>query len=583
MEKSVSRHASSELYCVHQLVEAQAASRPDAVAVVFEHQQLTYHALNQRANQLAHYLQSLGVGPEIMVGICVGRSLEMVIGVLAILKAGGAYVPLDPDYPTERLAFMVSDAQIAVLLTQQHLSDHLPAHQATVVYLDADWPQIAAAPQENPNNNVAAHHLAYCIYTSGSTGQPKGVLVEHASLWRVALAHVRLFHVQPESRIFGFVSLNFDVALSDLVMTWGAGATLCLLPKAFSLPGPELTQILRKLAITHIELPASSLSAMPYADLPDLQVVIVGGEACSADLVRQWAPGRCFLNAYGPTENTISATLAECTVDEAKPSIGQPLDYVQIYLLDEERQPVPYGATGEIYIGGGGLARGYHNRPELNQTRFIANPFGEGRLYKSGDLARYRSDGKLEFVGRIDNQVKVRGFRIELDEIEAVLNTHAAVRQAAVVVHEEQGAAGATMRRLVAYVAPKADDATPQAEHLTHWHSLYAATYGQATLAPDPTFNITGWNSSYSGLPIPAVEMQAWWTTPSLRFWPYAPNECWRWAAARACCSIGSHRIAPPIMPLTLPRKPWTLFSRSNNTTLPSLMSSCSNAKLMSS
>lgn len=499
----------SALHCAHQLVERQAISRPAAIAVTFEQQQISYGTLNQRANVLAHRLQQLGVGPEVLVGICVERSLEMVIGVLAIFKAGGAYLPLDPDYPAERLAFMVSDAQIAVLLTQRHLIERLSQPEVPVVYLDSDW-LATAAPLDNPQSGVLPHHLAYCIYTSGSTGQPKGVLVEHGSLWRLALAHLRLFRVHPTSRIFAFASFNFDVALSDLMMAWAAGATLCLMPKAFSLPGPALTQLLRQLAITHIELPASSLNATPYADLPDLAVVIVGGEACSAELVRQWAPGRCFFNVYGPTENTISATLAECTVDEATPPIGQPLDYVQIYLLDEACQPVPYGATGEIYIGGGGLARGYHNRPDLNQARFIANPFGEGRLYKSGDLARYRSDGKLEFVGRIDNQVKVRGFRIELEEIESVLNAHPDVRQAAVMVHEEQGGTGAAVRRLVAYVAPKADNATPQAEHLTHWHALYAATYGQETLTIDPTFNITGWNSSYTGLPIPAGEMRAW-------------------------------------------------------------------------
>ncbi len=436
--------------CIHQLFEEQVARTPDAIAVVCAAamtSSLTYRDLNARANQLARYLQTLGVGPETLVGICIERSIEMVVGILGILKAGGAYVPLDPDYPADRLTFMLEDARVAVLLTQQHLAAYLPAQQARVVCLDADWQQIAAEGQTNPDTDVTPDNLAYVIYTSGSTGQPKGVLLEHRGLCNRAAAQSSVYAMQPHSRLLNFASLSFDVATADLVMAWCSGATLYVAPKETLLPGLELVQTLQQLAITHLEATVSVWAAMPYAELPALETLIVGGEACSAGLIQQWAPGRRFFNAYGPTETTIIATLAECSADEQKPSIGRPLNNVQIYILDRYRQPVPIGTPGELYIGGVGVARGYLNRPELTQEKFIPNPFGEGRLYRTGDLACWRADGAIEFLGRSDQQVKLRGFRIELGEIEATLARYAAVREAVAVLYEADSS-----QRLAAYV-----------------------------------------------------------------------------------------------------------------------------------
>lgn len=481
--------------CIHQLFEEQVERTPDAVAVMLPgshsaqgaDQQLTYRALNERANQLAHYLQALGVAPESLVGIYVERSLEAIIGLLGILKAGGAYVPLDPTYPKARLAFMLADAQPLVLLTQAHLLPELSgltteSANPKVVCLDTDWPHIVVAHKETTGHRLDGRdatpdNLAYVIYTSGSTGKPKGVLVAHRGLCNLALAEIERFAIQPTSRILQFVSLGFDVATSDWAMALCAGATLCLTPDDARLPGLSLLQVLRQQAITHIELPASVLAALPFAELPALQTIIVGGEACSPELVAKWAVGRRFFNAYGPTEATVCATLAECTPNGEKPTIGRPLANTQVYVLDTQRQLVPLGVPGELHIGGIGLARGYLNQPALTSERFIEWAVANSdlglagtddsqmlkRLYKTGDLVRYlpAPDGgrpQIEFLGRIDHQVKVRGFRIELGEIEAVLAEYPGMRENVVIVCEdgvastEAGPLGAGDKRLVAYV-----------------------------------------------------------------------------------------------------------------------------------
>ena len=434
--------------CIHQLFEKQVAKTPDGVAVVFEEQSLTYHQLNQKANQLAHYLQTLGVGPEVLVGICVERSVEMVIGLLGILKAGGAYVPLDPDYPSDRLEFMLKDCQGKVLLTQQKLVTHLPSHEMSVVCLDRDWETIASESRENLVTPVSPDNLAYVIYTSGSTGQPKGVLVVHQGLCNLVKAQIEIFDVQSNSRFLQFVSFSFDVATSDIFTTLCSGAILCLATKNTLLPGSTLIQVLRDQDITHVELPVSVLGVLPYEELPTLQAIIVGGEACSANLVKQWSSNRNFFNAYGPTESTVCTTVARCTDGSRQPSIGRPLANTQIYILDPYLQPVPIGVPGELHIGSVGLARGYLNRPDLTSEKFIPNPFGEGKLYKTGDLCRYLPDGNIEYIGRIDHQVKIRGFRIELGEIESLLSTHPEIRETVVVAREDQP----SNKQLVAYV-----------------------------------------------------------------------------------------------------------------------------------
>jgi amino acid adenylation domain-containing protein/non-ribosomal peptide synthase protein (TIGR01720 family) len=441
--------------CIHHLFEQQVELTPDAVAVVFENQQLTYHELNNRANQLAHYLQSLGVKPDVLVGICVERSLEMVVGLLAILKAGGAYVPLDPEYPSDRLTFMLDDTQVGVLLTQERLLDKPPATPAKVVFLDEICSHISQNNQDNPVSEVTASHLANVIYTSGSTGKPKGVMVEHSGLCNLAQAQIQTFGVHCDSRVLQFASFSFDACISEILMALGSGARLYLGTKDALMPGMSLIDRFRDDGITHITLAPSALAVLPKEKLSTLQTIIVAGEACSLELMRQWSKDRNFFNAYGPTEASVCATIAKCTPEDDKVTIGRPISNTQIYILDQNQKPVPVGVAGELHIGGGGLARGYLNQPELTQEKFILNPFsgskGEERLYKTGDLARYLPDGNIEYLGRIDNQVKIRGFRIELGEIEAALSQHEDVQVCCVIAREDIPGD----KRLVAYIVPQ--------------------------------------------------------------------------------------------------------------------------------
>ena len=438
--------------CIHQLFEAQVERSPDAVAVVFEGEQLTYLELNARANQLAHYLgSSLGVRPEVLVGLFVERSFEMIIGLLGVLKAGGAYVPIDPAYPSERIAYMLDDSRLPVLLTQQKLVASLPEHQARVVCLDVNGEEISIASELSPITGVTAENLAYVIYTSGSTGKPKGVLIAHRGLCNLAQAQIKLFDVQPDSRVLQFISFSFDASIGEIVMALCAGATLCLGTREELQPGQPLLRLLQEQGITHLTLVPSALAALPSEKLPALQTIVVGGEPCPTSLVAQWAGGRRFFNAYGPTESTVCATVAQCFEGMDVLPIGRPIDNTQIYILDRHKQPVPIGVPGELHIAGVGLAKGYLNRPELTEEKFIPNPFSNepgSRLYKTGDLARYLPDGNIEFLGRIDNQVKIRGFRIELGEIEAVLAKHPNVRSVTAIDRED--APG--NKRLVAYL-----------------------------------------------------------------------------------------------------------------------------------
>jgi amino acid adenylation domain-containing protein/non-ribosomal peptide synthase protein (TIGR01720 family) len=477
--RSSAENGGSEGGCIHQLFEAQAGKTPEAVALVFENQQLTYRELNERANQLAHTLQKLGVGPDILVGICVERSLEMVVGLLGILKAGGAYVPLDPNYPKERLAYIVENANFSVLLTQEHLREHLPKDVEHIVNLNSNQEAIAQESTDNPFSGVQVNNLAYVIYTSGSTGRPKGVLVAHRGIGNLAEAQAQAFGIQSDSRVLQFASFNFDASLSEISSTILRGATLCLAPQDSLLPGEPLVELLRELNITVVTLPPSVLAILPANGLPALQTVVSAGEACSTELVKRWGNERRFLNAYGPTETTVCATMALLDYRDPFPAhIGRPIANAQAYILDAHFQPAPVGVSGELYIGGDGLARGYLNRPDLTAEKFIPNPFaalpigcadGEGwggtRLYKTGDLARWLPDGNIEFLGRIDQQVKIRGFRIELGEIETVLSQHPDVREAVALVREDEPGnplAGAG-KRLVAYVVAKQ---TPSIEEL---------------------------------------------------------------------------------------------------------------------
>ncbi|HEV7474838.1 MAG TPA: amino acid adenylation domain-containing protein [Pyrinomonadaceae bacterium] len=439
--------------CIHELFEAQAARTPEAVAVVFNEEQLTYRELNDRANQLAHYLRGVGVGAEVLVGVLLERSVEMVVAVLGILKAGGAFVPLNPTYPEERLRFMLDDAGLSILLTQQSLLARLPAEQrATATSLDSDWARIAELSTENLHPPVTPNNLAYVIYTSGSTGQPKGVLVQHQGVPNLAMAQAEAFEVSAESRVLQFASISFDATVSEIFKTLLAGATLCLGTGESLLPVGPLLNLLRTQAITTVTLPPSVWAVLPSDSLPALHTAISAGEPCSAEIAAAWSGnGRRFLNAYGPTEVTVCATISEGLDGSCKPPIGRAIANTEVYVLDAELRPVPIGVVGELYVGGVGLARGYLRRPALTAERFVPHPFSSqpgSRLYRTGDLGRYWTNGNLEYLGRIDQQVKVRGFRIELGEIESALAQHPAVRDVVVLAREDVPGD----QRLVAYL-----------------------------------------------------------------------------------------------------------------------------------
>ena len=446
--------------CIHQLFEQQVDRTPDAVAVVFGSEKLTYQQLNERANQLAHYLQSVGVGPEVLVGLCVERSVEMIVGLLGILKAGGAYVPIDPNYPPDRINYIQVDAQLSVLLTQTPQTTALSTHPARVISLALDGNSIAQQPRSNPESTVQSTNLAYVIYTSGSTGKPKGVTIQHRAVVNLSVGLQQAIYAtqgQRHRRVSLNASLVFDASVQQLTRLLH-GDTLDILPPTLRWNGEALLSYLQQQQIdvfdctpSHLKLINVEKCLKQEETLPE--IVLVGGEAIH-DLTWQvlaQAKQTKFYNVYGPTECTVDTTVAACQMNGVKPVIGRPLANTQIYILDSNLQPVPIGVPGELHIGGVGVARGYLNRPELTLAKFIPNPFSNepgARLYKTGDLARYRADGNIEFVGRIDNQVKIRGFRIELGEIEATLASHKQVRSTVVVAREDQPGD----KRLVAYI-----------------------------------------------------------------------------------------------------------------------------------
>jgi amino acid adenylation domain-containing protein len=461
---TAARYPQDEL--IHHLFEERAAAHPEALALMYDDDKVSYAQLNRRANQLAHHLLSLGVKPDDRVAICAARGVDMVVGLLGIMKAGAGYVPLDPAYPAERLAFMLGDCAPAALLTQSALAGPLALDGVPRVLLDgaADLALIDACDTANPDAQalgLSASHLAYVIYTSGSTGQPKGVMNAHRGLCNLARAQIDTYGVNADSRVLQFVSLSFDVCISEIAMALCSGASLHLAPASALLPGEPLLATLRAHRISHVSLPMAVLAALPAdADLGEVHTLIVGGEALPPALADHWS-ARCKLfNSYGPTEATVCATVHQCHApNPALVPIGRPLANTRIYILDAGGQPAPLGVTGEIHIGGVQVARGYLNRPELTAQRFIPDPFGpdpEARLYKTGDLGRWLADGSIDYLGRNDFQVKLRGFRIELGEIEARLLACEGVREAVVVARED--APGD--KRLVAYLVA-GDGAAP--------------------------------------------------------------------------------------------------------------------------
>ncbi|MGD1704143.1 non-ribosomal peptide synthetase [Dapis sp. BLCC M229] len=493
---------------IHQLFESQVEKTPDAIAVIFGEEKLTYSELNNKANKLAHYLQKLGVKPEAHLGICVERSLEMVVGLLGILKAGAAYVPLDPNYPSERLAYMISDSQLSVLLTQESLLTSLPEDQAQVVCLDRDWGAIKEFSTANLSSGVTSENLGYIIYTSGSTGKPKGVAMSQRALVNLIMWQKEEANVGEGARTLQFSPISFDVSFQEFFATWYSGGTLVLVSQEVRRDSFALMKFMVETQIERIFLPFVALQqlatvAAQCQALPPLREIITAGEQLQVtrDLVAMMnrLPDCKLQNQYGPSEShVVSAYTLEGAAKnwQKLPPIGRPIANNQLYILDRNLEPVPIGVPGELYIGGVGLANGYLNRPDLTVERFIniplPSPLEKGRpeeiplqsplergrpnevpplqrgvrgdnisLYKTGDLARYLSDGNIQFLGRIDNQVKIRGFRIEIGEIETTLSQHPIVKETVVLAREDQPG----NKRLVAYVVPENEttqDVVPQ-------------------------------------------------------------------------------------------------------------------------
>ncbi len=446
-----------EQRCLHQLFEEQVERTPEAVAVVYQDEQVTYAELNRRANQLAHYLRGMGVGPEVLVGICVERSVEMVVGLLGILKAGGAYVPLDPEYPRERLGFMLEDAQVSLLLTQQRLAQRIPDYGSDVLYLDSQWDTIQRESEENPAGKVTPANLAYVIYTSGSTGQPKGVLATHQAVCNRLLWGQDVYPLTSYDRVLQGAAFGFDFSVWEFFAPLLAGSALIVGSSEEMQDSEHLVELLvaQQVTVAHF-VPAhlEVLLEQPGLQSSRLRLVFSGGEALSRALQQRFSTllSSVLFNQYGPTEATIDATSYACLdgVEHSAVPIGRPIANTEIYLLDAQLEPVPVGVPGELYIGGAGLARGYLKRPDLTAERFVPHPFSTepgARLYRTGDLAKYLPDGNIEFLGRIDQQIKLRGYRIELGEIETVLGQHPEIEQA-VVTLTAQG----SEPRLVAYL-----------------------------------------------------------------------------------------------------------------------------------
>jgi amino acid adenylation domain-containing protein len=440
--------------CVQQMFESQVNQRPNALALVFEDERVTYGELNARTNQLAHYLRSLGAGPEVLVGIFLENSVEMIVALLGVLKSGAAYVPLDTEYPAERLRLMLQDTRMPLLITEPRLVPKLPHVELRTVYLDDEHDLIARQSVENPSPAAGPANLAYIIYTSGSTGIPKGVMTEQRNLSNQIQVLAQNFGVQGGSRVLQFASFSFDASVFEIYGALSSGATLCLGRKESLMPGESLLRTFREQGITTVLLPPSALAVMDPDEVPQLKTLVSGGEACSADIVGRWSPGRRFLNAYGPTETTVCVTLSDCFGAEKTPTIGRAIEGTDIYILDSQLRPAPVGVLGEIYIGGVGVARGYLNRPELTAEKFIPDPFSQqpgARVYRTGDKARLLPSGEIDYQGRIDEQLKLRGFRIEPGEIENALRQHPAVHEALVAARDS----GPGDKRLIAYIVKR--------------------------------------------------------------------------------------------------------------------------------
>jgi aspartate racemase len=451
--------------CVHELVEAQAARTPNASAVEHGGQVLSYRELNERANQLAHFLQKRGIKPESKIGICLQRSIELPVAILGVLKSGAACVPLDPAYPKERLSYMLEDSQTPLVLTQPGLLAEVTDFNAEVVNLDSDWKVFSGESRENVVSGVQPEKLAYVIYTSGSTGKPRGVLLTHGGLVNHNVAAAKLFGMSSSDRMAQFASISFDIAIEEIFPTWISGGALVVREEDASLAVGDFLRWVEDNGVTALDLPTAywhelvrELSESSLSLPKSLRIVIVGGEKASSAALNAWrklAGSRVrWVNTYGPTETSVIVTSFEPKTSDAIPAvlpIGRPIANTKIYILSKALQQLPIGIAGDLFVSGPGLARGYHNRPEITAEKFVNDPFIPGaRMYKTGDLARYLASGEIEFAGRTDDQVKIRGYRVELEEIEAVLGSHSSVHEVVVMARENESGE----KTLVAYLVP---------------------------------------------------------------------------------------------------------------------------------
>jgi amino acid adenylation domain-containing protein len=421
---------------------------------------MTYSELDRRSNQLAHYLKSLGVGPEVVVGILLDRSFDTVVAILGTLKAGGAFLPLDTTFPLDRLHFILSESRAAIVLTKDDLAERLSAVNTTCVLMDAHQAQISGWPECAPNSSVTSANLAYVIYTSGSTGRPKGVLLTHSGLCNLIDAQRFVFGIRPGTRVLQFARLSFDASTAEIFSTLLNGAELHIAPDQRLLPGADLAQLLRDSEINIATLPPSILPLLAQYEFPSLTTLVVAGEACSPEIASIWMTRNRFVNAYGPTECTVCATCSVISDKASSIPIGHPIYNVRIYVLDDWLEPVPVNVVGQLFIAGQGISRGYLERPGLTAQHFTACPFGASgeRMYATGDLCSWRPDGQLEFRGRRDRQLKIRGRRIELGEVEGALMRHQNVRQVYAAVAQGLGETGGTADKPVPPVLIPEDD-----------------------------------------------------------------------------------------------------------------------------
>ncbi|UNY98316.1 amino acid adenylation domain-containing protein [Zhouia spongiae] len=501
--------------CIHQLFEEQVLKTPYNIALTFKEEVLTYKELNERANKLSYYLCNKGVKVEDFVGICVDRSLEMIIGILGILKAGGAYVPIDPTFPQERISYMIEDANCEIVLSQKHIK--LPQFDSKILYLDSDWDRIDKEPIDNINSKVIGNNLAYVIYTSGSTGKPKGTLINHYSVYRIAKS-LNYIEISRNDNILQLSNYAFDGSVFDIYAALLNGSTLVLLEKEIVMDVKQLTDYIISKDISVLFVTTALFNSIidyNVEALKSIRKILFGGELVSNrhvnDAYNILGSGK-IIHVYGPTESTVFTCFHEVsnTYENTVP-IGKPLDNTELYILDKNRNLVPSGVAGELYISGDGLAREYLNQPELTAKRFIKNPFKDDtnqRLYKTGDLVKYNSDGNIEFISRIDNQVKVRGFRVELNEIESNLLNHSNVE---IAIVRSLNSKVTKINEIVAYIKfhnHRNNNDIITGKRVEDWVSLYDDTYSKIESKNKNEF--IGWNSSFTGLPIGKNEMLEW-------------------------------------------------------------------------